>query len=183
MTVATDLSRRSFLVSSTVAAGGFALGFQLPTGDAAAAVSIPEVNAWVVDQARRHGRRPRRPGRDGPRHADRPRPARRRRAGVRLGQGDHRVPDTRPERRPPAGVGQLPDGRQPRRSRQPRLHAQGRRRRPHDDVAGGRQPMGRAGHLAARSRRASSVRGNRSTTYGKVAADAAQAAGRRPTSR
>ena len=46
-------------------------------------------------QARRHGRDPHRALRDGPGHAHRPRAARRRGARLRLGQGDHRIPDAR----------------------------------------------------------------------------------------
>lgn len=43
------LDRRSFLVGTATAAGGFSLGFHIPFVDAAeAAESTPEVNAWVV---------------------------------------------------------------------------------------------------------------------------------------
>jgi isoquinoline 1-oxidoreductase subunit beta len=42
------IDRRSFLVSSTAAAGGLALGFTVPFDAAEAAESGPEVNAWVV---------------------------------------------------------------------------------------------------------------------------------------
>ena len=51
-----DPSRRRFIVSSAAAAGGLALGFTLPTGDAFAQVqkgadlTKPEINAWVVIQ-------------------------------------------------------------------------------------------------------------------------------------
>ena len=80
--------------------GGLALGFNLPFGVAAAqragAARGTEVNAWVVDQARRHLRDPHRALRDGPGHAHRPRPARRRRARVRLEEG------RRPRRSRPA---------------------------------------------------------------------------------
>src|SRR5215203_5183036 len=44
-----QLSRRNFLAGSAAAAGGFTLGFHVPFGnEAAAAVTSPEVNAWVV---------------------------------------------------------------------------------------------------------------------------------------
>jgi isoquinoline 1-oxidoreductase beta subunit len=44
-----QVSRRNFLAGSAAAAGGFTLGFHVPFGnDAAAAVTSPEVNAWVV---------------------------------------------------------------------------------------------------------------------------------------
>ncbi len=42
------IDRRSFLVSTAAAGGGFALGFTLPLDAAEAADSGPEVNAWVV---------------------------------------------------------------------------------------------------------------------------------------
>jgi len=49
MTAALDVSRRTFLVTSAVAAGGFALGFNIPFGsDEAVAQTAPEINAWVV---------------------------------------------------------------------------------------------------------------------------------------
>lgn len=49
MTQALDVSRRSFLKASAVAAGGFTLGFSVPFGEAAAQGALPpEVNAWVV---------------------------------------------------------------------------------------------------------------------------------------
>src|SRR5437867_1947360 len=49
-TRATNLSRRKFIVSSTAAGGGLALGFKLPfVGSAQAATAAgTEVNAWVV---------------------------------------------------------------------------------------------------------------------------------------
>lgn len=49
MTHVLDVSRRSFLKASAVAAGGFTLGFAVPFGEAAAQGALPpEVNAWVV---------------------------------------------------------------------------------------------------------------------------------------
>jgi isoquinoline 1-oxidoreductase beta subunit len=46
------LSRRSFLIATAAAGGGFALGFKVPfggdTADAAVLATPPEVNAWVV---------------------------------------------------------------------------------------------------------------------------------------
>jgi isoquinoline 1-oxidoreductase beta subunit len=48
----TNLSRRRFLVGSAAAGGGLALGFQLPFGVAEAAAqgatTVPEINAWVL---------------------------------------------------------------------------------------------------------------------------------------
>ena len=49
MTLATAVTRRSFLVSSATAIGGLSLGFHIPFAGAAAAKGTPaEVNAWVV---------------------------------------------------------------------------------------------------------------------------------------
>jgi len=44
------MSRRSFVIGSAAVGGGLALGLELPSGlgEAAAAASEPEVNAWVV---------------------------------------------------------------------------------------------------------------------------------------
>ncbi|KMO44475.1 aldehyde dehydrogenase [Methylobacterium tarhaniae] len=48
MTASPALSRRFFLAGSAAAAGGLALGFDLPGAAAAPAAGAPEVNAWVV---------------------------------------------------------------------------------------------------------------------------------------
>jgi len=50
MTIATTVSRRSFVVGAGAAAGGLAIGFHLPSGPAFAQESTlpPEVNAWVA---------------------------------------------------------------------------------------------------------------------------------------
>jgi isoquinoline 1-oxidoreductase beta subunit len=48
MTAALDVSRRSFLVGSAAAAGGLALGFNMPFTGQALAQSNPEINAWVI---------------------------------------------------------------------------------------------------------------------------------------
>ena len=96
-------------------------------------------------QAGRHRRHPHRPLRDGPGHADRPRPARRRRARLRLGQGHDRIPDARPEPRAQPRLGQFLDRRQPRHPRLARLCAQGRRRRARDAGPGRRRRMEGAG--------------------------------------
>ncbi|AWN48872.1 aldehyde dehydrogenase [Methylobacterium terrae] len=47
-TVSPALSRRFFLAGSAAAAGGLALGFDLPGAAAAPAGAPPEINAWVV---------------------------------------------------------------------------------------------------------------------------------------
>lgn len=47
-TVSPILSRRFFLAGSAAAAGGLALGFDLPVAQAAPGATAPEVNAWVV---------------------------------------------------------------------------------------------------------------------------------------
>ncbi len=49
MTTSTlDLSRRHFIVGASAAGAGLSLGFALPLGTAKAASATPEVNAWVV---------------------------------------------------------------------------------------------------------------------------------------
>jgi isoquinoline 1-oxidoreductase beta subunit len=50
MNYQTKFDRRSFIVGSAAAVGGLSVGFHIPFGDeaAAAADSVPEVNAWVV---------------------------------------------------------------------------------------------------------------------------------------
>jgi isoquinoline 1-oxidoreductase subunit beta len=52
MTIAANVSRRSFVIGSAAAAGGLSLGFYIPVDEAAAQTSAPapEVNAWVVVQ-------------------------------------------------------------------------------------------------------------------------------------
>ncbi len=47
-TASPALSRRFFLAGSAAAAGGLALGFDLPGAQAAASTTPPEINAWVV---------------------------------------------------------------------------------------------------------------------------------------
>ncbi|MET7246120.1 molybdopterin cofactor-binding domain-containing protein [Methylobacterium sp. EM32] len=47
-TASPALSRRFFLAGSAAAAGGLALGFDLPTAEAASPAATPEINAWVV---------------------------------------------------------------------------------------------------------------------------------------
>ncbi|TNC09653.1 xanthine dehydrogenase family protein molybdopterin-binding subunit [Methylobacterium terricola] len=46
--VSPALSRRFFLAGSAAAAGGLALGFDLPVAQAASGAASPEINAWVV---------------------------------------------------------------------------------------------------------------------------------------
>jgi isoquinoline 1-oxidoreductase beta subunit len=48
MTAGHDVSRRSFLVGSAAAAGGLALGFNIPFAGEALAQSAQEINAWVM---------------------------------------------------------------------------------------------------------------------------------------
>jgi isoquinoline 1-oxidoreductase beta subunit len=48
MTAALDVSRRSFMVGSAAAAGGLALGFNIPFTREALAQSTSEINAWVM---------------------------------------------------------------------------------------------------------------------------------------
>ena len=110
-----------------------------------AADGTPEINAWVVIRpddtvvirVARSG--------DGPGHAHRPRPARRRGARMRLVEGHDRISDARPERRPQARVGRLLHRRQPRHPHVARICAQGRRRGARDAHAGGGQRVEGAG--------------------------------------
>ena len=97
------------------------------------------------DPARRHRRHPHRPLGDGPGHADRPRPARRRRARMRLVEGHDRISDARPERRAQARLGRFLDRRQPRHPRLAGICPQGRRHRARDADPGRGQRMEGAG--------------------------------------
>ena len=91
----TNPSRRKFIVGSVAAGGGLALGIPLTFGGSEAAAKVaatmPEVNAWVADQARRDGRDPHRALGDGPGNANGPGATRGGRARVQLEQSDHRV--------------------------------------------------------------------------------------------
>jgi isoquinoline 1-oxidoreductase beta subunit len=48
MTIAQNLSRRTFLAGSAAATGGLSLGFHVPFAQAQDAATTPEINAWVV---------------------------------------------------------------------------------------------------------------------------------------
>ena len=95
--MSTDLSRRRFLGTSAAAAGGLVVGFHVPVR--AAWPRRPAKARATRDQcvgrraARRHGRGPHRPLRDGPGNADRSRAAGRR--GTRLQTGPRSRPSTR----------------------------------------------------------------------------------------
>ena len=135
-----------------------------------------EVNAWVVDQARRHLRDPHRALGDGAGHAHRPRPARRRGARVRLEEGHDRVDHAGPEPRAQARLGRDGHRRQPRHPHLAGLRPPRRRGRAHDAAAGGGRPVEGAGRRAHAWPTASSRTRppKRTTTYGKVAAAAAK---------
>ena len=103
-------NRRSFLVGTAAAGGRPRARLRPPVRPEAsrsAADGAPEVNAWVVDQARRHRRHPHRALGDGTGHADRPRPARRRGARLRLVEGHDRISDARRKPRAQARVGRI----------------------------------------------------------------------------
>ena len=138
-------------------------------------------------QARRHGRHPHRPLRDGPGHADRPRPAGRRGARVRL------VARSRPNIPTPGQNlarnrvwGNFATGGSRGIRELARLRAQGRRGGAHDAGAG-------RGRRSGRCRRPSCTRRRQrhharhlephAPTYGKVAAAAAKLPTRPRTSR
>ena len=141
------INRRSFVIGTAAVGGGLALGLDLPFGPQ----SRPRRGRLAGDRrlgrdpARRHRRHPHRPLRDGPGHADRPRPARRRRAGVRLVEGHDRISDARPERRAQARLGRVLDRRQPRHPRVAEVRARGRRCRAHDADPGRGQRVEGAG--------------------------------------
>ena len=84
-------------------ASTFPLGIDPASPAAAQAAAGPEINAWVVDQARRHLRDPHRARRDGAGHAHRPRAARRRGARMRLEEG-RPSSRSRPARTSPASA-------------------------------------------------------------------------------
>jgi hypothetical protein len=75
------INRRDFLTSTVAVGGPMVLGFHLPARSARADViprepwyrdaTVPEVNAWLNDRARRHGDHSCRANRDGHRRIDR----------------------------------------------------------------------------------------------------------------
>ena len=97
------------------------------------------------DPARRYRGDPHRALGDGPGYPHRPRPARRRRTGMRLVESHHRISDARPERRAQARLGRFLHRRQPRHPHLAGICPQGRRHRAHDAGAGRRQRMESAG--------------------------------------
>ena len=137
----------------------------------------PRLNAWVVDQARRHRRHPHRPLRDGPGHAHRPRAARRRRTRMRLVEGHDRISDARPERRAQARLGRL---RAPAAAaasaRRTNTCARAARRRARCSMQAAanewKVPVARV-HASPRASSRTRPSG-RTTTYGKVADAAAK---------
>ena len=96
------IDRRSFVVGTAAAGAGFSLGMSLPFGAAYAqdAQGTPELNAWVVVQPDDTVVDPLRPLRDGPGRADRALPAGRRRARMRLGEGDLGIREPAPRTSP-----------------------------------------------------------------------------------
>ena len=101
---------------------------------------------------------------------------------MRLVEGDHRVPDARPEPRAQPRLGQLLHRRQPRHPRVAGLRPQGRRDRPHDARAGCRERVERAGrgvHGREQRRHAQAVRPHDHLRQGGGCGRQARAAGRR----
>ena len=78
------IDRRSFVVGTAAAGAGLTLGMTLPFGAGACAAGHARAQCLGRGETRRHRRCPLRPLRDGPGRADRPLPAGRRRARVRL---------------------------------------------------------------------------------------------------
>ena len=124
-----------------------------------AAAAEAEVNAWVVVKPDDTVRDPHRALGDGPGHAHRPRPARRRGARVRLEEGHDRLDHPRAEPRPQARLGRDGDRRQPRHPHLPGLRPPRRRGGAHDAAAGGGRPVEGAGERAHRGRRRHHARG------------------------
>ena len=178
-----NLSRRKFIVGSAAAAGGgLALGFNVPFGAATAqaqrrAATAPRSTPGSSIKPDDTLRDPHRALGDGPGHAHRPRPARRRGARMRLEEGDDRVHHARrrTSRASASGATCRTGGSRGIRTlaglRPPR-----RRGRAHDAAAGGGRRVEGAGRRAHRRRTASSrtPRSKRTTSYGKVAAAAAK---------
>ena len=141
------ISRRFFVIGTAAVGGGLALGLQHPVRWE----GRPRPGRLARDQRlgghppRRHGRDPDRALRDGAGIAHRSRPAGGRGAGVRLGEGDHRVSDPRGERQAQARVGRFLHGRQPRHPHLARVRPQGRRHGAHDAGPGRRRRLGGAG--------------------------------------
>ena len=141
------INRRSFFIGTAAVGGGLALGLDFarrPQGGPRRG-RLAGGRRLGRDPARRHRRHPHRPLRDGPGHADRPRPARRRGARMRLVEGHDRISDARRERRAQARLGRVLDRRQPRHPRVARICAQGRRGRAHDADPGRGQRVEGAG--------------------------------------
>ena len=101
------MNRRSFVVGAAAVGGGLALGLDFRVGPQGGPRRgrLAGNRRLGRDPARRHRRDPHRPLRDGPGLADRSRPARRRRAGMRLVEGHDRISDARTERRRASGPG------------------------------------------------------------------------------
>ncbi len=100
------INRRTFVIGAAAAGGGLALGLDIPFGGpevARAAGRLAGDQRLGRDQARRHRRRSASPAPRWARVADRPRTARRRRARMRLVEGDDRI-SRRPARTSPASA-------------------------------------------------------------------------------
>ncbi len=102
------------------------------------------------DPAGRQGGDPHRPLRNGPGHAHRPRPARRRGAGVRLEQGHLGISDARREPEAQPRLEELLDRRQPRHPREQPVCPRGRRHGARDADRGGGGPVEGAGERMQR---------------------------------
>ena len=106
------INRRSFFIGTAAVGGGMALGLDFAVGPQCGPRRRRLAGGGRLgrDPAGRHRGHPHRPLRNGPGHADRPRPARRRRTGVRLVEGHDRISDARPERRAQARLGRFSTG-------------------------------------------------------------------------
>ena len=114
----TQVSRRKLLVSGAAAGGGLALGFPLDVlAQKVLGAEGDEIGAWVVIKPNDDVDHPHRPHGDGPGHADGACPAGRRRARVRLEEGQDGDADAGPEPRAQPHLARHGDGRQPRHPR------------------------------------------------------------------
>jgi hypothetical protein len=139
-TSAAGLTRRNFIVGTAAAGGGLAIGVRFPFGNGSveaqtAADTGTEVQAWVVVKPDDTCviRIARSEMGQGTLTAG---PARRRRAGVRLEKGGHRIDHARAEPRAPARLGRDGHRRQPGDPDLAGLRSSRRSGRPHDAAAG-----------------------------------------------
>ena len=174
MTTALQVSRRRFLAGSTAATAGLVARLPCPVRRRRRRAGRHGSRGQRLggDPARRHGRRAHRPLRDGPGHAHRPRPARRRGARMRLVEGHDRISDPRPEPRAQPRLGQTsrPAAAAASASRNEYVRKGGAAARDDADPGGGRTTGAcRPPNARAAKSVITHTPSGRTTTYGKVA--------------